>query len=632
MSGFRSRGRHLLAAATLSLGLLAPAGAGTAAAKPRTASPIRHLILVIGENHTFDNVFATYRPAPGQHVNNLLSEGIVTRSGRPGPNVRDARQNEAIDTGAYSVDPRRTGPYRTLPRPNTTSVPAACSGQHELVPDRRFPANLPNAPYQITRYVPYFDSHGQFRAFGTCEFNGASVGDPIHRFYQMYQEISDNRNDLWAWVNETAGGSNGDPPSAAFISHSTAPGALDMGFYNVARGDAPTLTFLAHHYAMSDNYHQSVMGGTGANHIMLGTGDAAFYQDRVGTPAEPPAGQIENPDPQPGTNNFYTQDGYGKPGTANGGSYSNCSDRAAPGVSGVFAYLSALPYRLFRGGDCAAGHYYLLNNYYPGYNVDGTLNTSSPFVVPPQRSLRTIGDELSAHHVDWAYFGEGYHRGLPGPNYCKVCDPMQYSSSVMTNPTKRARIQHDVGDFNVEVAKNRLPAVTFLKPGDDDGHPAYSTLAAFEAFAAQAIERVQNNRKLWRDTAIFVTFDEGGGYYDSGYVQPISFFGDGTRVPMIVVSPFARRGFVSHTYTDHASVLKFIERNWRLGRLSRRSLDRLPNPVRSPGNPYVPLNRPAVGDLFDLFHFRRAEAAARPRVRGGRRTGVAVARVSDLSR
>jgi phospholipase C len=202
----------------------------------------------------------------------------------------------------------------------------------------------------------------------------------------------------------------------------------------------------------------------------------------------------------------------------------------------------------------------------------------------------------------------------------------------MTNPTKRARIQHDVGDFNVEVAKNRLPAVTFLKPGDDDGHPAYSTLAAFEAFAAQAIERVQNNRKLWRDTAIFVTFDEGGGYYDSGYVQPISFFGDGTRVPMIVVSPFARRGFVSHTYTDHASVLKFIERNWRLGRLSRRSLDRLPNPVRSPGNPYVPLNRPAVGDLFDLFHFRRAEAAARPRVRGGRRTGVAVARVSDLSR
>ena len=48
-------------------------------------------------------------------------------------------------------------------------------------------------------------------------------------------------------------------------------------------------------------------------------------------------------------------------------------------------------------------------------------------------------------------------------------------------------------------------------------------------------------RQLWANTAIFVTFDEGGGYYDSGYVQPLDFFGDGTRIPLIIVSPFARR-------------------------------------------------------------------------------------------
>jgi acid phosphatase len=582
-----------------------------------TTTPIKHVIVIIGENHTFDNIYATYRAPLRQRVMNLLSEGIVTSSGAPGPAVAKARQQTATDTTTYQVTPPKTGPYATLPQPNTTTVPMACDGQPENQPDARFPANLANAPYQITKYVPYYDDHGQYS--GTCKYNGAYVGDPLHRFYQMYQQIDGGRQDLWTWVHETAGDSNGDPPPSPFGPQSTNQGALDMGFYNMAQGDAPALRFLARHYSMSDNYHQAVMGGTGANHIMLGTGDAAFYQDANGNPTVPPAGEIENPNPQPNTNNFYTQDGYGKAGTTNGGSYSNCSDHSAPGVSGVFAYLRTLPYRTFRNGDCAPGHYYLLNNYNPGYKVDGSLDTST-FVVPPQHSLPTIGDELSAHHISWGYFGEGYDNGHPSVNYCGICDPMQYVSSIMTNPALRANIQHGVGDFDAAAARGTLPAVSFLKPGDDDGHAGYSTLAAFEGFLQHAIAQVQNNPKLWRNTAIFVTFDEGGGYYDSGYVQPISFFGDGTRVPMIVVSPYAKPGFISHRYTDHASVLKFIERNWRLGPLSGRSLDNLPNPTTRRGNPYVPVNRPAIGDMFDYFDFAHARAAAagplpRPRVK-----------------
>jgi phospholipase C len=572
-----------------------------------TATPIKHVIVIIGENHTFDNVFATYRPPRGRQIMNLLSEGIVTASGAPGPAVAKAEQQTASDTTTYQVTPRKTGPYGTLPQPNTTSVSPACDGQPENQPDARFPADLANAPYQITKYVPYYDDHGQYS--GTCKYNGAYVGDPLHRFYQMYQEIDGGRQDLWTWVHQTAGDANGDPPPTPFGPQSTNQGAVDMGFYNMAHGDAPALNFLARHYSTSDNYHQSVMGGTGANHIMLGTGDAAFYQDANGTPTTPPAGEIENPNPQPGTNNFYTQDGYGKPGTTNGGSYSNCSDRTAPGVAGVFAYLGTLPYTTFRNGDCAPGHYYLLNNYDPGYNVDGSLNTKT-FVVPPQHSLRSIGDELSAHHISWGYFGEGYDNGHPGPNYCNICDPMQYVSSIMTNPALRANVEHGVGDFDAKTASGTLPAVTFLKPGDDDGHAGYSTLAAFEGFLQHAISEVQNNPRLWRNTAIFVTFDEGGGYYDSGYVQPTSFFGDGTRVPMIVVSPYAKPGYVSHSYTDHVSLLKFIERNWRLGPLSARSLDHLPDPTSRRKNPYVPVNRPAIGDMFDYFDFAHALARA----------------------
>ncbi|MBV9799122.1 MAG: alkaline phosphatase family protein [Solirubrobacterales bacterium] len=639
------RRRALAAASAVALaGALALVGTGAAASGHRrapavrgasdsTTSPIKHVIVIIGENHTFDNVFATYRAPSGQHVKNLLAEGIVTASGAPGPNVSKALQQTASDRTTYQIDPTDTGPYQTLPQPNTTSVSQACSGQAKDVPDARFPSDLPNAPYQITKYVPYFDSHGQYNQFGTCEFNGAYVGDPLHRFYQMYQEVSNGRSDLWTWVHGTAGDSNGAPPPSPFTDESTNQGALEMGFYNMAAGDAPALNFLARHYAISDNYHQAVMGGTGANHIALGTGYAAFYQDSGGNPTSPPAGEIENPNPQPGTNNFYTQDGYGHSGTTNGGSYSNCSDHSAPGVKGVFDYLDSLSYSTFRNGDCAPGHYYLLNNYNPGYNVDGSLNTST-FTVPPQHSWPTIGDELSAHNISWGYFGEGFDNGKPGPNYCGICDPMQYASSIMTNAAKRANIEHGTEDFDADATSGDLPAVTFLKPGDDDGHPGYSTLAAFEAFVTHAVDEVQNNPALWRSTAIFVTFDEGGGYYDSGYIQPVSFFGDGTRVPMILISPYAKPGYVSHTYTDHVSILKFIERNWQLPSLSPRSLDNLPDPIIRRSNAYVPANRPAIGDLFDMFTFGRAEASGRPPAeRGrGRRTAARVARVSDQQR
>jgi phospholipase C len=108
---------------------------------------------------------------------------------------------------------------------------------------------------------------------------------------------------------------------------------------------------------------------------------------------------------------------------------------------------------------------------------------------------------------------------------------------------------------------------------------------------------------LWSETAIFVTFDEGGGYYDSGYVQPLDYFGDGTRIPFMVVSPYTRAGHISHDYADHVSILKFIERNWSVSPVSSRSRDNMPNPVVSPANQYVPDNSPAISDLFDLFSF-----------------------------
>jgi phospholipase C len=167
----------------------------------------------------------------------------------------------------------------------------------------------------------------------------------------------------------------------------------------------------------------------------------------------------------------------------------------------------------------------------------------------------------------------------------------------------------------------RLPAVSFIKPDvHSDGHPYNSSLRRFESFASAVCNAVITNRRLFSHTAIFLTFDEAGGYYDSGYVQPIDFFGDGPRVPMQVISPYARAGRVAHTYQDHASVLKFIERNWRLPPLSHHSRDNLPDPRRSK-HPYVPANRPAIGDMTRLFdfHHRRRHPPALPTRRRLRR-------------
>jgi acid phosphatase len=587
-------------AASVITGATALTAGGAAAAihssgSSATTTPIKHVVVIIGENHTFDNVFATYKPPTGQHIWNLRSEGIVTKNGNPGPNYGQAVQLKATNRRVYSLSPKIKGPYSVLPRPNTTYVSKACDGQNGDTADKRFPAGLPAGPFQITKYVPYFDSHLEYSQFGQCEFYGAYVGDPLHRFYQMWQQSTSNQGRLFTWVANTAGDDNGAvPPQKIF------QGGVSMGFYNMAEGDAPMLNDLAQHYAISDNYHQAVQGGTGANHIALGTGYAASYQNSRGNPVPPPAGEIENPNPKPGTNNNYTQDGYGSGTSSNmGGSYSECADPSQPGVGPIDSYLNTLPYKPL--ANCMPGRYYLLNNYNPGYQPNGKLQTA-PYTVPPQKSAYvTIGNSLAAHHISWGYFGQGYNNGNPTPDYCGICDPMQYSTSIMTNPTLRADTQHDSDQFISDAARGTLPAVSFLKPGNDDGHPGYSTLAAFESFASRAIAAIQSNAKLWKSTAIFVTMDEGGGYYDSGYIQPVSFFGDGPRIPMIVVSPYARQDYVDHTYTDHVSILKFIEANWRLSPLTSYSEDNLPN--ATPGV-YVPKNRPAIGNMMTMFNFK----------------------------
>ena len=545
-----------------------------AAAPDRTATPIEHVIVVVGENLSFDNIFATFRPAPGESIANLLSKGIVAADGSPGPNVALAAQRMAEPRQRYEVTPPIAGSFAALPQPNTTYA----RGLPPLTGDDRFPRELPNAPFQITRYADYV----------------AYVGDPVHRFFQMWQQVHGGKNDLFVWTALTSGESakrRNDPSSG------TNQGGVAMGFYNMAAGDAPYLHALAERYALADNYHQPIMGGTGANYFALATGDVAAYL-RDGRPAAPPPNQIENPEPRPGTVNWYMQSAY------DGGSYVACADAQQPGVKAIRDYLASLPYRVFNDGDCAPGHYYLVNNYRPGYTASGAAKPLGPdrFILPPQIAP-TIAEALAAKGVSWTWYSGGrIADGVDRQQYCDICDALTHSTAVMTGPLKQNL--RPLAELDRDLAEQRLSEVAFVvPPNGESGHPGYSTVARYESFLRDLVAKVQARPEIWAKTAILITTDEGGGYYDSGYIQILDFFGDGPRIAMIAVSPFAKPAHVEHTYYDHVSILKFIERNWHLAPLSPRSRDNLPNPVMSAADPYVPENRPAIGDLMELFQF-----------------------------
>ena len=660
-----------------------------------TVTPIKHVIIVIGENRGFDHIFATYKPVHKiERVLNLLSKKIVNADGSPGPNYRDALQYQASDTTLYQLAPAKV-PYVTLPAPLTSgpSTPFVCqglgittgtscvtpanvqaakafenglpddyyqylltggTGQKPGIPDARINYNghdathLPPGPFQITSKTFPYDAY---------------TSDVTHRFFQMWQQLDcaavavNERNgwgckaDLFPWVEVSIGaigiGANGAAQPAGFNNLSTGEGATSMGFYNVQQGDAPYFKELADTYTMADNYHQGINGGTGANHIMIGTGDAMWFSDGNGTALVPPNNgvnpsnpgtplpgklsaltEVENPNPQPGTNNYYTQDGYGAgpnngspanvPPNANygGGSYVNCSDAAQPGVPAVLNYLGALTRKV--KSNCENGHYYLVNNYNPGYFGDGsnaytdTNKNNTVYTIPPT-SVPTIGDLLLSKGVSWAYYGDQWniyladkYRENPADAYCAICNFEQYATSIMSDPALRTAHLKDTTDLYTGITNGTLPAVSFVKPSAlVDGHPDTSKLILFEGFVKKIVDGVKANPVLWADTVILVTFDEGGGYWDSGYVQPLDFFGDGTRTPMIAISRFSTGGHISHSYADHVSILKFIEANWGLGAISKRSRDNLPNPIVATGSsPYIPANSPAIGDLMDLFNFK----------------------------
>jgi phospholipase C len=656
------------AKAALSLSLVAAtavaAGGGPSdpAEAVATESPIKHVIILIGENRGLDHTFGVYKPkGREQTISNILSKGIVNEDGSLGTNHALAQQflvapQAQYYIGAPAAAKSAYGNTGQMPQPNTNGAPSAQSETGapfvpafltELAvfdPSPDFNSltdtilttgftGLP--PNTVDSRIPGAGTlpNGPFVLQGPNLSDDDYTGDQTHRFYQAWQQSDCSvanatkanptgcLNDLFPFVMATYDLNDSQLPA---VQKNFSEGN-EMGFYDAEQEEASTLKTLADRFSLSDNFHQSFQGGTGANHFMFGTGDAGFWSDGNGNAIVPPASQIANPNPAAGTTNQYTADN----------NFSNCSDFTQPGVAPIVRYLEALPYRA--EPNCAEGHYYMLDNTNPGFLPNG-FQAPSPATqnMIPASSVRTIGDALNEKHITWAYFGGSYNDAVAlsndavaagtaatlnsstalaeaalsdpahslGVAYCQICNPFQYASSIMGNSAQRAAHVKDTVDLLADIQAGTLPAVSIGKPdGLLDGHPSSSKIDLFEAYVQQVLDALEAHPKLKEETVVFITWDEAGGYWDSGFIQPIDYLGDGPRIPLLALSAYSTGGKVNHGYADHVSLLKFIERNWHLRPLTDRSRDNLPNPKMRDDAPYVPANMPALSDLFDLFDF-----------------------------
>ncbi len=206
-----------------------------------------------------------------------------------------------------------------------------------------------------------------------------------------------------------------------------------------------------------------------------------------------------------------------------------------------------------------------------------TVNTVQPFYHPyeagtadedrmPPQTLPTIGDRLSGAGVSWAWYAGGWNdalAGKPDKNFQFHHQPFVYFQRYADGTPEKAEHLKDEEDFLISLEEGTLPEVSFVKPiGEENEHPGYSTVSGGEQHTVDLIERVKNSPE-WENSAILVTYDEFGGFYDHVAPPAVDRWGPGSRVPMLIVSPYTRKGFIDHTLYDTTSILKFIE--WQYG-------------------------------------------------------------------
>lgn len=215
---------------------------------------------------------------------------------------------------------------------------------------------------------------------------------------------------------------------------------------------------------------------------------------------------------------------------------------------------------------------YAVNTIYSSYMPRPASANDKAKLLPPQEAT-TIGDRLTEKGVDWAWYSGGWNdaiAGHPDMSFQFHHQPFAYFKAYGDGTEARAKHLKDGVDFIEAINAGTLPPVSFYKPiGVANEHPGYTSVLAGDRQAADIIAMIERS-PIWKDTVVIVTYDENGGYWDHVAPPKVDRWGPGLRIPTLVISPFAKKGFVDHTYYDTTSVLKLIETRHGLAPLVER--------------------------------------------------------------
>jgi acid phosphatase len=380
---------------------------------------------------------------------------------------------------------------------------------------------LPNAPFAID------DPKG---------FNlplGVKTRDLVHRFYQNQMQIDGGKNDLFAAYSDAGG--------------------LVMGHYD---GSKLPLWQIAKKYVLADNFFMGAFGGSFLNHFELICACAPVY---------PHAGQSLAKDQISAV-------------TADGMALKTVPGSPASALCGIpnFVNDGALTPDFFAVNTMQPPYQPSANAPEPGGDpalADGHAATT----LPPQTET-TIGDLLDDKKIGWAWYAGGWGAALAAkdPKTVKALifhhQPFNYFKFLAPGTPARTEHLRDAGLAGELLIKDidagALPPVTFYKPpGNLDEHPGYADVLAGDKHLFDLVGHLEKS-PLWPHMVVIITYDENGGFWDHAAPPRGDRFGPGTRVPTLIISPFAKRGTVDHTLYDTTSILRLITRRFGLPELS----------------------------------------------------------------
>ncbi|QJP12858.1 acid phosphatase [Starkeya sp. ORNL1] len=371
--------------------------------------------------------------------------------------------------------------------------------------------------------------------FAIDDPDGFNISDAVvtrdlwHRFYEEQMQIDGGKNDR-------------------FVAYADA-GALVMGNYAQAKQQ---LWDVAKTYTLADNFFQGAFGGSFLNHFALVCACIPTYPNADQSPAKDSISKVE-------------ADGV----------------TLTPAVNAPASAIDGVP--KFANSNNLTPDFYAVNTMQPPYQPSANppaegqdkalADPSKATTLPPQHDV-TIGDLLTAKGVDWAWYAGAWQAALDGknaqptPNFQYHHQPFNYFVQFAPGTAARAEHLRDGGlngtAFIADIDAGKLPAVTFYKPqGNLNQHAGYASVGAGDAHIADLIAHLEKSPQ-WEHMLVVVTYDENGGFWDHVAPPKADRWGPGSRIPALIVSPFARKGFVDHTQYDTTSILRFITTRWRL--------------------------------------------------------------------